>query len=390
MSLRSIAGGPNFHKQQLQPQNFIPFTLLAQIDQAVLASCDALDGVKDGLIQNPAACNFNPKSLQCKPGQTTNCIPGFTDGQVQTLKAYFTGARDDDGNVVYPGFTVSDLGGTDGEAAWTNGFFLPGQALPAGDTQPTFDLTAKEPWGNDGFGPAPLGWQFVDHAIRYFVERDPNFNMRDFGGAAIAPLSDATLSLYDRRTEAGDADDPAAFDPFIDKNRKLLVYHGFSDPALTAIRSIQWYEDLAQRQGGLAELQENVRLFLAPGMHHCGGGPGPNSFDTLTALENWVEHGEAPDGIVATKFVNDTPSQGVARTMPLCKFPEQARFLGNPDKASAAEINNAANWTCSPHDRSLLRVGTNGVMAGLGLPQAAEGNDDRRDGDHDRDDRDRD
>jgi len=381
MSIRSIAGGPNFHKQQFSPDAFISFAQLAMIDQAVLASCDALDGVKDGLIQNPAACNFAPKSLLCKMGQTTNCL---TAEQVTTLTAYFTGGRDDDGNVVYPGFTVSDLSGNDGEAAWTNGFFLPGQALPGGGT---FPLAGSEPWGNIGFTPAPLGWQFVDHAIKFFVERDPNFNMFNFGGSTIAPLSDATLSLFDRRTEAGDADDPAKFDPFIDKGRKLLVYHGFSDPALTAIRSIQWYEGLANRQGGIEELQENVRMFLVPGMHHCGGGPGPNSFDTLTALENWVEHGEAPEGIIATKFVNDTPSQGVARTMPLCKFPEQARFIGNPEKASASEIDNAENWTCSPHDRSLLRVGTNGVMAGLGLPQAAEGNDDRRDGDHDRDDR---
>jgi feruloyl esterase len=377
MSIRSIAAGPNFDKQQLTPATFIPFITLPLIDQAVLASCDAADGVKDGLIQNPAACSFKAQSLLCPKGQTTNCL---SQGQVDTLNAYLSGARDDDGHVVYPGFTVSDLGGTDGEAAWTNGFFLPGLALPPGDTQATFDLAAKEPWGDDGFTPAPLGWQFVDHAIRYIVERDPNFNTRTFGGPGTGPLSDATLALFDRRTEAGDADDPAAFDRFIDQNRKLLIYHGLSDPALTAIRSIMFYEDLAQRaDGGFAELQENVRMFLVPGMHHCSGGPGPNTFDTLTALENWVEQGIGPDAIVATKFVNDNPASGASRTMPLCKFPEKAHFLGNPKTATAAEIDNAENWACSPHDTSMLQVGLNGRQAGLGTPQAAEGNDDRDD-----------
>jgi tannase/feruloyl esterase len=99
---------------------------------------------------------------------------------------------------------------------------------------------------------------------------------------------------------------------------------------------------------------------MAPGQLHCGGGPGPNSFDTLTALEDWVERGVAPEGIIATKFVSDNPAQGIARTMPLCKFPEKASYdgLGDP--------RNAASWTCSSRDRSLLEVGPNGIQAGLG------------------------
>src|SRR5579883_55841 len=391
MSIRSIAAGTIFSKQQLTPSTFIPFTLLAAIDQATLAACDAADGVKDGLIQNPGACNFNPASLQCKPGQTANCL---TPGQVDTLTRYFSAARDDDGNVIYPGFSISDLSGNDGAALWTMGFFLPGQALPQPNTQATFDLNAPEPWGNLGFSPAPLGWQFVDHAIQYIVERNPSFNMRTFDGTLPTPMSDAALTLFDKRTEAGDADDPAKLRSFIGKDHKLLIYHGLSDPALTPFRSIQYYNDLAaMTEGGIPEVQENVRLFLAPGMHHCGGGPGPNVFDPLSAMEAWVEQGVGPDGIIATKFQNDNPTQPVLRTMPLCKYPEKARFLGNPNTATPAEINNAENWTCSPHDRSLLNVGQNGRMAGLGGKQAAEFNDDRRDrddrgdGDHDGDDR---
>ncbi len=386
MSIRSIAGGTILNKQQLTKDNFIPFTLLSTIDQATLADCDAQDGVKDGLIQNPGACSFNPQKLLCPKGQTAGCL---TQGQVDTLTKYFSAARDDDGNIVYPGFSISDLGGTDGAALWTTGFFLPGQALPQPNTQATFDLTAPEPWGNGGFSPAPLGWQFVDHAIQSIVERNPTFNMRTFDGTQPTPLSDAALTLFDKRTEAGDADDARKFSAFIGKNRKLLIYHGFSDPALTAFRSIQLYEDLAARhEGGIEELQETVRLFLAPGMHHCGGGPGPNVFDPLTALEGWVEQGVGPDAIIATKFKNDDPTQGVQRTMPLCKFPEQAQFTLDPKTATAAQINDAANWRCPPHDKSMLVVGSNGRQAGLGGKQAAEFNDDkgRGDGDQDKDD----
>jgi tannase/feruloyl esterase len=102
-------------------------------------------------------------------------------------------------------------------------------------------------------------------------------------------------------------------------------------------------------------LQENVRLFMVPGMQHCGGGPGPNTFDTLTALENWVERGEAPDVIIASHSTAST----VDRTMPLCKFPEQARYSGHGD------VNDAANWSCPVNDRRLLDIGPNGVEAGL-------------------------
>jgi feruloyl esterase len=370
MSIRAIAAGSHISSQFITPNGFIPFTQLATIDQATQAACDAADGVKDGLIQNPGACSFKTQTLLCKPGQTANCL---TQNQINSLNDYFGGARDDEGKVVYPGFAISDLGGNDGAAEWSVGFFQPGQSLPPGSTQPSFNLNAPEPWGDQGFVNAPLGWQFQDHAIKFIVERDPNFDPRNFAPNASGPIGDAMLNLFDTRTDAGDADDPAKFATFIGQGRKLLIYHGFSDPALTAFRSIMLYRDLADsRNGGIDELQENVRLFLAPGMHHCGGGPGPNSFDTLTALENWVEQGEGPDGIIATKFNGNNPTQGVSRTMPLCKFPEEAHFLGNPDTATSAQINDAANWTCSPHDKRLLQVDLNGVQAGLGRPQATE------------------
>ncbi|TMQ27190.1 MAG: tannase/feruloyl esterase family alpha/beta hydrolase [Candidatus Rokuibacteriota bacterium] len=147
---------------------------------------------------------------------------------------------------------------------------------------------------------------------------------------------------------------------FIGKGRKMLVYHGYSDPALPPFRTVKYYEDLADiTPGHLQRLQDSVRLFMVPGMQHCGGGPGPNVFDTLTPLEQWVEHGQAPESIPAIHFVNNDPAQGIDRTMPLCKFPEQAEYRGRGD------VNEAANWSCT-HNRRLLQVGPNGVDAGLG------------------------
>jgi feruloyl esterase len=107
-------------------------------------------------------------------------------------------------------------------------------------------------------------------------------------------------------------------------------------------------------------------------MHHCVGGPGPNLFDTLSALEKWVEGGVAPDAIPATHFVNNNPALGVDRTMPLCAFPEEAQYRGSGD------VNSAANWACAPN-RRLLEVGPNGRQAGLG--ERNDG-DHREDGDH--------
>jgi feruloyl esterase len=346
LDIRVILAGARFQKTQLaSPSAYIPFTKLPMVDAAVRASCDAVDGVTDGLIQNPAKCAFDPKTLvtaTCTAADPT-CL---TAEQGRTLAGYLTALRDEDGGLVYTGQAVSDLGGGDGADLWSIGFV------------PPTSFTANEPWGNLGFSPAPISWQFVDHIIKYIVARDPNFDMRSFEKGS-AGIDDAALDQFDDRTEAGDADNPERLERFLGQNRKLLVYHGFSDPALPAFRTIRHYEALARRTSGFDKLRKNMRLFLVPGMHHCGGGPGPNLFDTLSVLENWVENHVAPDAIPATHFVNNNPALGVDRTMPLCAFPEEAQYRGSGD------VNSAANWACTPNQR-LLEVGPNGQQAGLG------------------------
>ena len=115
---------------------------------------------------------------------------------------------------------------------------------------------------------------------------------------------------------------------------------------------------LASLNGGYGKTQDSVRLFIVPGMGHCGGGVSPNSFDTLQALHNWVTIGTAPEGIIATA------TNG--RTMPLCKFPEEARYLGSGD------VTLAANWTCNANDTRMLRVGGNGTAAGADTATALQ------------------
>jgi feruloyl esterase len=333
-------------KQMLTPATYIPAAKLTAIDRAISASCDAADGVADGLIQNPANCSFEPDTL----------VPGtLTQGQVDTLRAYLGATRDRRGRLIYTGFSVSDLTGNfpvnQGIDFWTTGVV------------PPIDFTANEPWGNSRPPFIALNWEIPDNFLKFFVERDPEFDVRDFDVSTDGLVSDRALALFDRRTRRGNADSVARLLSFVGRDKKVLMYHGFSDPALPPFRTVKYYEDLAELTGGYRELQENVRLFMAPGMQHCSGGPGPNAFDTLTALERWVEDGIAPHAIVASHYVKNNPALGIDRTMPLCMFPAQARYSG------AGNVNEASNWSCARRDRRLLEVGANGVAAGLDKQQ---------------------
>jgi feruloyl esterase len=316
---------------------FIPAAKLPAIDAAVKANCDASDGVVDGLIQNPALCSFDPDTL----------VPSIlTQAQADALKTFIRAVRDDREGLLFPGSSVSDLS--------ANNLF--GGFFPWVESVPPVDPAAAQPWGVS----SPLNWRAADTVIRNMVVRDPNFNTNLNWPEMDGVLSSETARLFEENTRIGDADRPEQLVPYLKQNNKLILYHGYSDKAISPYRTIWFYQDLAQILGGYRNVQENARLFMAPGALHCAAvGPGPNSFDTLTALEKWVEQGIPPEGIVATKYANDNPAQAVLRTMPLCKYPEKAQYdgVGNPL--------NAASWTCAPGDQSLLELGANGIEAGL-------------------------
>jgi feruloyl esterase len=362
----------------------IPSSKVAQVDSAVKASCDALDGVTDGLIQNPAACSFDLSSL----------LAGniLSEAQAAALQSYIRMETNPSGAPVYPGMPISDLSSAGFEGIDDFG---------AAASNPT----AAQPWGHAGRGPA--AWTLTDVSIRYYVEYDPSFDVNNDWPEKVSAsgnvVPDDSLALLRQRIGAADSEDPFKLQNFLRKGGKVILYHGGSDPLITPFRSVWYYEQLASLYGGYGPAQQSVRLFIVPGMGHCGGGIAPNSFDTLNALDNWVTNDVGPEGMVAT--VNDdvfthlkrwvsglageylpvsmkrllgdlisylrrwtsyfgasasrgSPNSAGERSMPLCKFPEEASYSGSGD------VNLAESWSCRSEDTRMLQVGANGALRG--------------------------
>jgi feruloyl esterase len=315
---------------------YLPPALLPGIDRAVTKSCDATDGTVDGLVQNPARCGFDPTTMICKPGETADCL---TPAQADAVKLYLAPVTDGAGALVYPGQSVTGILG-----------IAPGSIVATAPTDPN----AAEPWGS---ATPPGSWNFFREVVRYWIERDPGFDANHGFPLAGSVVATEAADLYRERTGSGDVDRPEKLNAYLQQGKKLLMYHGYSDPGITPYGSVRFYQALAHDHGGIAKTAEQVRLFMVPGMFHCTGGPGPNSFDTLTALEGWVERGVAPDAIVAAHYAGNDPKQKRERTMPLCPWPAAAHYAGSGD------VNDAANWSCTAnHD--MLQSGENGKQAG--------------------------
>ena len=238
--------------------SFIPPAKYPAIHRAVLDACDALDGVKDGLIGDPTRCRFDPKTLECKGDDGPSCL---TAAQVASARIVMSPAKNPrTGEEIFPGLEA----GT--ELAWN---FV-------GAPQPS-DL-------------------MLDH-FRFIVFKDPNWDWRTFD----LERDLATANAVDRGTiNAVDPD----LSRFADHGGKLLLYHGWSDGLVAPRASVNYYNSIVKAMGGAAKTAPWTRLFMAPGMGHCGGGEGPNQFDTVAALEQWVEQGKAPDRIIASRVTS--------------------------------------------------------------------------------------
>jgi feruloyl esterase len=317
--------GFNWNDQAVlkSPAGYLSPSDIQLVDQAVLAECDGLDGVVDGLIQDPRNCHFDPKSLMCKGSNKANCL---NKQQVKTLQAVFSGAVTNGNAPLYPGYTVSDLGGSDGWTQWITG-----------TSTPQFDVA--EPWGPPpaSFSVAPFQWSTQDQYLKYFVFNDPAYNSLNFN---LRHKADVSALFASNQYQVNPDTDLSAFFGW---GGKLIMYHGWSDPAVTPQASVDYYTAVANRLygGDISQLQNNARLFMVPGMHHCGGGPGPNVFDPLGPVVYWeLGLAPAPDQIIATHYINNDQSMPVDRTMPLCPYPQVASYVGGP-------VNDAASWTCS-------------------------------------------
>jgi feruloyl esterase len=302
---------------------FLSPDTLAIVDKTVTERCDLLDGVKDGLVQDPARCRMRAEDLACKPGIAADCL---TPDQVTVLRAYTTPLKDRHAHVVFPGWAMTNLTGARGMSYWTTGATAP-------------DLTHIDaPWGDNPVA-APRGWVFARQALTSWLGMGA---ATTFAGLDADPrtntVGDALIALADRTFAPAETKNPAKLLPFIQQGRKLILYHGTSDPALPAARTVQFYQELSTLLHGRDKAAANVRLFLVPGMQHCSGGIGPDQFDTLSALEAWAEQGKAPEVIPARTKADTTIAP---HELPLCPYPRQARFSG------FGQANDAANWKCA-------------------------------------------
>jgi feruloyl esterase len=294
-----IAGAPANYQTHLQASGLaralpglldqsriVPAAKLALVNRAVLDACDARDGVKDGLLNNPRACTFDVSVLQCRGAESETCL---TAAQVASVKANYEAVRLPSGEDVFPG---KDPGS---EIAWT--------ALTTGRV----------------VGPAPGAFQIV--------HGDPNWDPRTFDLERDLRLADEKVGAI---TNAINPDLRA----FKARGGKLLLYHGWNDGMISAGNTINYYNSVLERMG--PDQRNWLRLFMVPGMGHCRGGAGPNQIQWLAALERWHESGKPPDRIDAVRVVDGR----VDMTRPLCPYPLLAAYTG------VGTTNDATNFTC--------------------------------------------
>lgn len=268
------------------PTAYIPPVKYPMIHQAVLNACDAIDGLKDGLIEEPERCHVDFKALECKGADGPSCL---TPQQVQSAQTLISPLKSSTGKILFPRLE-------------------PGTELR---------------WARLAGGPEPAGL-FLDE-YRYVVFGNPNWDWRTFDldrDSAMAHAIDSHVDEFDPNLTA-----------FANHGGKLLIYHGWADQQVAPGSSIDFY-NAAREQSSLNPAAAGwIRLFMAPGMAHCQGGEGPDTFDALGALEQWVEKGRAPGRIVASQLKNGQ----VVRTRPLCPYPQVARYdgKGNPDDAAS-------------------------------------------------------
>jgi hypothetical protein len=298
---------------------------LQAVQAETLRTCDALDGVGDGVAEDPRRCSFDPAGIACPAGADgASCL---TPPQVAAVRKIMQGPRNPrTGAQIYPGYFTSAAGENASWPAW-----ITGPNVPGGSIQGFF--------GNAFFGriveeiPAPGVW---------------DFSTFDF---------DADMAAADAKTESTMNATETDLSPFTRTHPrgKILMWHGWEDPAISSADAVDYFEKVVRAN---EDAKDFFRLYMVPGMLHCGGGPGPNAFgqnlaqspplsnapghDILSALERWVEEDVAPQEIIAVKYVNDQPAQGVLRTRPLCPYPKVAVYDGS------GSTDDASNFNCRP------------------------------------------
>ncbi|HUQ95987.1 MAG TPA: tannase/feruloyl esterase family alpha/beta hydrolase [Bryobacteraceae bacterium] len=280
-----IAAAQATHKDQ--PGN-LPREKLILLHDAVLQSCDALDGVKDGVLEDPTRCKLDPVALQCKDAPGPACL---TAAQVEAVRQMYQGAVNPrTKQQIYPGMAPKS------ELGWD----------PVNGLQPL---------------------AIAESHFRYIVFKDPTWSYQklnlDAGVALADKIDDSLITAINPNLQ-----------PFFARGGKLIQYHGWNDQQISALNSVNYYQSVAGRLG--SKVNDSYRLFMAPGMAHCSGGEGPNQMNPMGALERWRESNVAPDQIPAVHVTNGV----VDRIRPLCPYPQIAVYNG------IGTTNDAANFSC--------------------------------------------
>jgi feruloyl esterase len=305
------------------PASYIPEAKRPAIEKAALAACGTQQNVTDLFIKDPLSCKFNPSTLLCKAADTNDCL---TAAQVIALKKIYWGPVNGAGKRIGPGYEA----GAEAE---------PG---PPGLSYASYI-----------YGPvagASLDLIFSSAFYGNFIFDQPKYSSLKFDFDKDVTIADQKVGAILNATNPD-------LNEFKTRGGKLIAYQGWEDGSPAPRLAVNYHDSVVRQLGGERNVDSFYRLFMAPGMMHCGLGPGPNAFgdmldsshygdpqkDIFAALRAWVEQNQAPDQIIATKYQHDLPSQPVVMTRPLCPYPAQAVWNG---KGSSGD---ATNWSCSGH-----------------------------------------
>lgn len=285
--VRQVAVWQAAHKTE---GSMIPTEKLAMLHRAVLDQCDTFDGVKDGVLENPRRCKFDPKTIECKGPDAPSCL---TTAQVETARAIYASPKNPrTGKDIFFGYEPGS------ELGWESGM--------------------KQPLG------------FAVDVLRFGIFMDAKWDP-----ATVNYDADVATALK-VGGEPLDARDPDV-NKFVARGGKLLMYHGWTDPGIPPSVSLTYYQAALGKLDHSRNANDDIRLFMVPGMNHCGGGDGPNEFDTLTAIEQWREKSKAPTQMVAEHRTNGA----VDRSRPLCPYPQVAIYKGT------GTTDEAQNFSCA-------------------------------------------
>jgi feruloyl esterase len=269
-----------------QSDGYIPPAKYPMVHKAVLEACDALDGVKDRVLEDPRRCHFDPQVLLCKGSDAETCL---TAAQVEVARKVYAGP----GPSLFPGLERGS------ELGW---------AMLS--------------------GPKPLA--LAAETYQYLVFKDPTWDYLKFDAARDMATADKVIG------PTMNSIDPN-LKPFFKHGGKLLMYHGWADPGIPPQNSVNYFTSVEDTVGGRAAASDSIRLFMVPGMGHCRGGDGTDDFDKIGTLASWVETNQAPDHILAAHKTKGA----IDRTRPLCPYPQTAHYKGS------GNTDDAANFVCA-------------------------------------------